>query len=162
MLKVDKITIGFIDIFIKGAITLAEEEKNIQEQDQEEDTAYKVVMPEPNRVTMPAREVPEQPAYLVNFANFYVSSFERNDLEIISEFDSDHNMININHYLLKNQPFSRKDLVRHVLVDHANNFLAILNNMTEKTGVDPEAMSTYEDWSAWYEEQRSKIHSSLS
>ena len=119
-------------------------------------------MPEPERVTMPAREVADQPAYLVNFANFYVSSFERDDLEIISEFDEDHNMVNINHYLLLNQPFSRKNLVKHVLIDHAHNFQAILDKMTAETGVDPEAMTTYEDWSKWYEAERAKIESSLS
>lgn len=141
----------------KGATTLAEEKKIRDNED-----LLKIVMPEPERVTMPAREVEEQPAYLVNFANFYVSSFERDDLEIISEFDSDHNMVNINHYLLLNQPFSRKNLVKHVLIDHAHNFQAILDKMTAETGVDPEAMTTYEDWSNWYEGVRAKIESSLS
>lgn len=138
---------------------MAEEEKK----NQEIDDMYKIVMPEPERVTMPAREIPDQPDYLVNFANFYIASFERDDLEIISEYDGDgHNMVNINHYLLLNQPFTRKNLVKHVLVDHAHNFQAILDKMTEKTGVDPEAMTTYEDWSKWYEAERAKIESSLS
>jgi hypothetical protein len=65
---------------------LAEEEKKIRSNED----MFKLVMPEPQRVTMPAREVADQPAYLVNFANFYVSSFERDDLEIISEFDDDY------------------------------------------------------------------------
>lgn len=137
---------------------MAEEEKKIRSNED----MFKIVMPEPERVTMPAREVADQPAYLVNFANFYVSSFERDDLEIISEFDEDHNMVNINHYLLLNQPFSRKNLVKHVLIDHAHNFQAILDKITAETGVDPEAMTTYEDWSNWYEGVRAKIESSLS
>ena len=138
---------------------MAEEEKK----NQEIDDMYKIVMPEPERVTMPAREIPDQPDYLVNFANFYIASFERDDLEIISEYDGDgHNMVNINHYLLANQPFSRKNLVKHVLIDHAHNFQAILDEMTKATGVVPEDMMTYEDWENWYEGQRAKIQSSLS
>jgi hypothetical protein len=49
-----------------------------------------------------------------------------------------------------------------VLIDHAHNFQAILDKMTAETGVDPEAMTTYEDWSNWYEGVREKIESSLS
>ncbi|WP_371870181.1 hypothetical protein [Lactobacillus corticis] len=123
---------------------------------------FKVVMPEANRVTMPAEEYKEQPEYLVTFANFYISEFTRHDLEVMNLYDSNNNMMDINHYLIDNLSFSRKALIKHVLQNHDHNFMAILDKIKQDSGVDPETMASYEDWQNWYEKRRSEIQGSLS
>ena len=129
---------------------------------EEEDEQFKVVMPEAERTEMPAVQFAEQPDYLKVFANFYVSKFEETDLEIMDTFDGNHDVIEINTYLINNEPFGRRNLVKHVLNVHADRFKNILNNIKEKTGADPESMKTYEDWSAWYTEQRNNIPQTMS
>ena len=145
---------------------MTEEEKNAQAQadkeNEEENDDLKVVMPEANKTTMPKEEFKEQPDYLKVFANFYIAQFDEDDLEIINLYDENHNMVDINSYLLNNIHFPRKKLVEHVLQYHDYNFKNLLDVMVEKTGVKPEDMLTYEAWDKWYEEQRAKISSSLS
>lgn len=144
---------------------MTEEEKNAQAQadkETEENDDLKVVMPEANKTTMPKEEFKEQPDYLKVFANFYITQFDEDDLEIINLYDEKHNMVDINSYLLNNIHFPRKKLLDHVLQYHDYNFKNLLDVMIEKTGVKPEAMLTYEAWDKWYKEQRAKISSSLS
>ena len=71
-------------------------------------------------------------------------------------------MVDINRYILNNVHFPRKKLVDHVLQYHDYNFKNLLKVMEEKTGVKPEEMLTYEAWEKWDEDQRAKLHSSLS
>ena len=57
---------------------MTEEEKNAQAQadkENEENDELKVVVPEANKVTMPAEEVKDQPDYLKVFANLISPSF---------------------------------------------------------------------------------------
>ena len=144
---------------------MTEEEKNAQAQadkENEENDDLKVVMPEANKTTMPQEEFKEQPDYLKVFANFYIAEFDEDDLEIINLYDENHNMVDINRYVLNNIHFPRKKLVDHVLQYHDYNFKDLLKAMEEKTGVKPEEMLTYEAWEKWDEDQRTKIPSSLS
>lgn len=165
--EVGRIIIDFASIYFfnKGVTTLTEEEKNAQAQadkETEENDDLKVVMPEANKTTMPKEEFKEQPDYLKVFANFYIAQFDEDDLEIINLYDEKHNMVDINSYLSNNIHFPRKKLIDHVLQYHDYNFKNLLDVMIEKTGVKPEDMLTYEAWDKWYEEQRTKISSSLS
>lgn len=137
--------------------------KNTEETENvEENEEFEVVVPEAERTEMPAVQYAEQPDYLKTFANFYISRFEETDLEIMDTFDDNHNVVEINTYLVNNQPFGRRSLVKHVLNVHADRFKDILNSIKEKTGVDPEDMKTYEDWSNWYVEQRNTIQQTMS
>ena len=106
-------------------------------------------MPKANKTTMPAEEFKEQPDYLKVFANFYIAEFDEDDLEVINLYDENHNMVDINSYLLNNIHFPRKKLVDHVLQYHDYNFKNLLKVMAEKTGVKPEEMLTYEAWEKW-------------
>ena len=171
--EVGKIIIDFVSYWLciylfinKGVTTLTEEEKNAQAQadkeNEEENDDFKVVMPEANKTTMPQEEFKEQPDYLKVFANFYIAEFDEDDLEIINLYDENHNMVDINRYILNNVHFPRKKLVDHVLQYHDYNFKNLLKIMEEKTGVKPEEMLTYEAWEKWDEDQRAKLHSSLS
>ena len=120
---------------------MTEEEKNAQAQadkENEENDDLKVVMPEANRTTMPQEEFKEQPDYLKVFANFYIAEFDEDDLEVINLYDENHNMVDINRYVLNNIHFPRKKLVDHVLQYHDYNFKDLLKTMEEKTGVKPE------------------------
>lgn len=145
---------------------MTEEEKNAQlqadQETEEENDELKVVMPEANKTTMDAVEFKEQPDYLKVFANFYISEFDEDDLEIINLYDENNNMVDINNYLLNNIHFTRKNLVKHALQYHDYNFKNLLDVMVEKTGVKPEEMLTYEAWEKWDRDQRAKIPSSLS
>lgn len=140
--------------------TLTEDEK--KEASTEENDDLKVVMPEPNRVEMPKHEFKTQPDYLINFANFYIAKFGESDLEIIQLYDKNKNMIDINQYLTNNINFTRKELIKHVLDEHDYNFKNLLAEMEKQTGVDPDALKTYEDWDHWYTQQRGKIQRALS
>ncbi len=146
---------------------MTEEEKNTNQKtedkdDKDDDPEFKVVVPKPNRVTMEPEQFKEQPDYLKNFANFYIAEFNEKDLEIINLYDTDHNMVDINDYLLNNIHFTRKNLVKHVLQYHDYNFQNILDEMVKKEGIDPKQFKTYEDWSNWYEKRRSEIPHTLS
>lgn len=147
---------------------MTEEEKNTNQQaeDQEEkdqkEEEFKVVMPEANRVTMEQEDFKEQPDYLKIFANFYIAQFDQDDLEIINLYDKNHNMVDINKYLLNNIHFPRKTLIKHALQYHDYNFEALLDEIAKDEDIDPKEMKTYEDWDAWYEKRRSKIPGSLS
>ena len=166
--EVGRIIIDFSSIYFlnKGVTTLTEEEKNAQAQankeNEEENDELKVVMPKANKTTMPAEEFKEQPDYLKVFANFYIAEFDEDDLEVINLYDTNHNMVDINGYLLNNIHFPRKKLVDHVLQYHDYNFKNLLKVIAEKTGVKPEEMLTYEAWEKWDEDQRRQIPSSLS
>ena len=145
---------------------MTEEEKNAQAQadkeNEEENDELKVVMPKANKTTMPAEEPHQPPDYLKASATFSIADFDEDDLEVINLYDTNHNMVDINGYLLNNIHFPRKKLVDHVLQYHDYNFKNLLKVMAEKTGVKPEEMLTYEAWEKWDEEQRAKIPSSLS
>ena len=147
---------------------LTEEEKSINQnaegqdtEKEEQDTTFDVVMPEANRVVMDKEEVKEQPEYLKTFANFYIAHFDQDDLEIMNLFDNSHNTVDINKYLLDNINFPRKKLIDHVLHTHDYNFKNLLKEIA-KEDVDPENMTTFEDWDSWYENRRAKIEGSLS
>ena len=64
---------------------MTEDKKNTEETQEKEE--FEVVMPEANRVEMPATEFKEQPDYLKTFANFYISKFDESDLEIMDVYD---------------------------------------------------------------------------
>lgn len=148
--SVELLLILYLFISNKGVTTLTEEEKNAQAQadkeNEEENEDLKVVMPEANKTTMPAEEFKDQPDYLKVFANFYIAEFDEDDLEVINLYDTNHNMVDINGYLLNNIHFPRKKLVDHVLQYHDYNFKDLLKVMAEKTGVKPDEMLTYEAW----------------
>ena len=139
---------------------MTEDKKNTEETQEKEE--FEVVMPEANRVEMPATEFKEQPDYLKVFANFYIAEFDDDDHEVINLYEENHTMVDINRYVLNNIHFPRKKLVDHVLQYHDYNFKDLLKTMEEKTGVKPEEMLTYEAWENWVEDQRTKIPSSLS
>lgn len=148
---------------------MTEEEKNTNQQAEEQEEKeedkkeeFKIVMPEANRVTMDQEEFKEQPDYLKIFANFYIAQFDQDDLEIINLYDKNHNMVDINKYLLNSIHFPRKTLIKHVLQYHDYNFEALLDEIAKDEDIDPKEMKTYEDWDAWYEKRRSKIPGSLS
>lgn len=123
---------------------------------------FEVVVPEANREERPKAEFKEQPAYLVNFANFYIAKYNQNDLEIMGSFDKKGNILDINTYLLNNINFSRKELVKHVLNVHDYNFKSLLDEVVAKSNIDPESFATFEDWDKWYEAERNQIPGSLS
>lgn len=147
---------------------MTEEEKNVNQKAESENTEdankpdLTVVMPEPNRVVMPAEVYKEQPLSLQVFANFYISKFDEDDLEIMSLYDQVHNTVDINKYLLNNIHFPRKTLVKHALQYHDYNFKAILDEIVKDEQIDPETMLTFESWGTWYEKRRAKITGSLS
>ena len=147
---------------------MTEEEKNTnqkaedQDEKDEENPDLEVVMPEASRVTMEPEQFKEQPDYLKVFANFYIAQFDQDDLEIINLYDKNHNMVDINKYLLNNIHFPRKTLIKHVLEYHDYNFKAILDEITKEEDIDPENMKTYDDWNNWYEDRRGRIPGSLS
>ena len=156
-------------IFIKGVSALTEKENNSKEKDNEKEQEkkdkeeeLKVVMPDAEWTTMPEEEFTEQPDYLKVFADFYIAQFNQRDLEIMNLYDTNSNMVDINHYLLNNIKFTRKELVKHVLQYHAQNFQSIIDEIAAKDGVDAEKMTSYRDWNNWYEERRNKISTSLS
>ena len=73
---------------------MTEDKKNTKETQEKEE--FEVVMPEANRVEMPATEFKEQPDYLKTFANFYISKFDESDLEIMDVYDVNNDVIEIN------------------------------------------------------------------
>ena len=134
---------------------MTEKENNSKEKDNEKEQEKKDKEEEIKVVT-------EQPDYLKVFADFYIAQFNQRDLEIMNLYDTNSNMVDINHYLLNNIQLTRKELVKHVLQYHAQNFQSIIDEIANKDGVDAEKMTTYKDWDNWYEERRNKISTSLS
>ena len=135
---------------------------NEKEQEKDKKEEIKVVMPDPEWTTMPQEEFAEQPDHLTVFADFYIAKFNQNDLEIMNLYDDNSNMVDINHYLLDNIHFSRKELVKHVLQYHAQNFQNIIDQIADKDNVDATKMTSYDDWDNWYEDRRNNIPTSLS
>ena len=135
---------------------------NEKEQEKDEKEEIKVVMPDAEWTTMPQEEFAEQSEHLTVFADFYISKFNQRDLEIMNLYDDNSNMVDINHYLLDNIHFSRKELVKHVLQYHAQNFQSIIDQIADKDNVDATKMTSYDDWDNWYEDRRNNIPTSLS
>ncbi|WEV70762.1 hypothetical protein OZY43_07450 [Lactobacillus sp. ESL0785] len=140
---------------------MTEEENNTKDTEQENDE-LKVVIPEANWSTMPQEEFAEQPDYLQVFTDFYISQFNQRDLEIMDLYDNDANMVDINHYILDNISFSRKELIRHALQYHAKNFQSLIDEITKQDKIEASKMTTYKDWENWYEDRRNHIDNSLS
>lgn len=139
---------------------MTEDLKNTETEETTEETTedqFEVVVPEPNRVEMPATEYKEYPDYLNVFANFYIAKFEQADLEIMAAFDGNHDIIEINTYILANEAFGRRNLIKHVLNIHAQNFENILANIKAKTGLAVESVRTFDEWNDWYSERRNNI-----
>ena len=152
-------------IFIKGVSALTEKENNIKEQDNEqeqENEDLKVVMPDAEWTTMPDEEFDEQPDYLKVFTDFYIAKFNQRDLEIMNMYDVNSNMVDINHYVIDNINFGRRELIKHALQYHANNFQSIVDEIVKQDKVEPEKMTSYKDWDNWYENRRDNISTSLS
>lgn len=144
---------------------MTEKENNIKEQDNEkeqENEELEVVMPEANWTTMPEEEFAEQPDYLQVFADFYIAKFNQRDLEIMNTYDVGSNMVDINHYVIDNINFERRDLVKHALQYHADNFQSIIDEIAKQDGVASAKMTSYRDWNDWYEDRRNNIATSLS
>lgn len=59
---------------------MTEDKKNTEETQEKEE--FEVVMPEANRVEMPATEFKEQPDYLKTFANFYIQNLTKAILKL--------------------------------------------------------------------------------
>ena len=152
-------------IFIKGVSALTEKENNIKEQDNEqeqENEDLKGVMPDAEWTTMPDEEFDEQPDYLKVFTDFYIAKFNQRDLEIMNMYDVNSNMVDINHYVIDNINFGRRELIKHALQYHANNFQSIVDEIVKQDKVEPEKMTSYKDWDNWYENRRDNISTSLS
>ena len=152
-------------IFNKGVSALTEKENNIKEQDNEqeqENEDLKVVMPDAEWTTMPDEEFDEQPDYLKVFTDFYIAKFNQRDLEIMNMYDVNSNMVDINHYVIDNINFGRRELIKHALQYHANNFQSIVDEIVKQDKVEPEKMTSYTDWDNWYENRRDNISTSLS
>lgn len=150
---------------------LTENENNIKDTTNEKDTAneteeendeIKVVMPKATWTTMPQEQFKEQPEYLQVFANFYIAKFNQRDLEVMSTYDVNSNMVDINHYLMDNIHFIRKELVRHVLQYHDKNFNQLVDEIVRQDQIDKQSMTSYEDWDNWYEQRRNNFSTSLS
>lgn len=144
---------------------MTEKENNIKEQDNEqeqENEDLKVVMPDAEWTTMPDEEFDEQPDYLKVFTDFYIAKFNQRDLEIMNMYDVNSNMVDINHYVIDNINFGRRELVKHSLQYHANNFQSIVDEIVKQDNVEPEKMTSYKDWDNWYEDRRDNISTSLS
>lgn len=144
---------------------MTEKENNIKEQDNEqeqENEDLKVVMPDAEWTTMPDEEFDEQPDYLKVFTDFYIAKFNQRDLEIMNMYDVNSNMVDINHYVIDNINFGRRELVKHALQYHANNFQSIVDEIAKQDKVEPEKMTSYKDWDNWYEDRRDNISTSLS
>ena len=144
---------------------MTEKENNIKEQDNEqeqENEDLKVVMPDAEWTTMPDEEFDEQPDYLKVFTDFYIAKFNQRDLEIMNMYDVNSNMVDINHYVIDNIYFGRRELVKHALQYHANNFQSIVDEIVKQDKVEPEKMTSYKDWDNWYEDRRDNISTSLS
>lgn len=144
---------------------MTEKENNIKEQDNEqeqENEDLKVVMPDAEWTTMPDEEFDEQPDYLKVFTDFYIAKFNQRDLEIMNMYDVNSNMVDINHYVIDNINFGRRELVKHALQYHANNFQGIVDEIVKQDKVEPEKMTSYKDWDNWYEDRRDNISTSLS
>lgn len=150
---------------------MTENENNIKDTTNEKDTAneteeendeIKVVMPKATWTTMPQEQFKEQPEYLQVFANFYIAKFNQRDLEVMSTYDVNSNMVDINHYLMDNIHFIRKELVRHVLQYHDKNFNQLVDEIVRQDQIDKQSMTSYEDWDNWYEQRRNNFSTSLS
>lgn len=150
---------------------MTENENNIKDTTNEKDTAneteeendeIKVVMPKATWTTMPQEQFKEQPEYLQVFANFYIAKFNQRDLEVMSTYDVNSNMVDINHYLMDNIHFIRKELVRHVLQYHDKNFNQLVDEIVRQDQIDKQSMTSYEDWDNWYEDRRNNFSASLS
>jgi hypothetical protein len=144
---------------------LTEKENNIKDttsENEQENDEIKVVMPEATWTTMPQEQFKEQPEYLQVFTNFYIAKFNQRDLEVMSTYDVNSNMVDINHYLVDNIHFTRKELVRHALQYHDNNFHQLVDEIVRQDHIDKESMTSYEDWDNWYEERRNNFSTSLS
>lgn len=150
---------------------MTENENNIKDTTNEKDTAneteeendeIKVVMPKATWTTMPQEQFKEQPEYLQVFANFYIAKFNQRDLEVMSTYDVNSNMVDINHYLMDNIHFIRKELVRHVLQYHDNDFNQLVDEIVRQDQIDKQSMTSYEDWDNWYEQRRNNFSTSLS
>ncbi|WEV39659.1 hypothetical protein OZX56_00810 [Lactobacillus sp. ESL0684] len=139
---------------------MTEKEKNTK--DNEETIDLEVVVPQANWKTMPQEEFTSQPDYLQIFADFYIAQFNERDLEIMDAYDTDANMVDINHYIIDNINFSRRELVKHVLQYHGQNFQNLVDEIVKQDNIAPTEMTTYQDWENWYEDRRSHITNSLS
>lgn len=148
---------------------MTEEENKIKEQEQEQDqekekenNELKVVMPDAEWTTMSEQKFADQPEYLKVFTDFYLAKFNQRDLEIMNMYDVNSNMVDINHYVMDNINFGRRELIRHALQYHAKNFQSIIDEIVKENQVDLEKMISFNDWDNWYEERRKNISTSLS
>lgn len=150
---------------------LTEKENNIKDTDNEKEQdkekelkeeELKVVMPEATWTTMPQTEFTEQPDYLQVFTYFYIAKFNQQDLEIMNLYDTNSNMVDINHYLLDNIHFEQKELMQHALQYHAQNLQNIVDEIIRQDNIKAAEMTSYDDWDNWYENRRDNISTSLS
>ncbi|KJY51147.1 hypothetical protein JG29_01910 [Bombilactobacillus mellis] len=92
------------------------------------------------------------------FLNFYVHHLRDNDLEILSKYDVDHHVTELNVFILHDRNFRMKDIVPVLMNQHGEIINLLLEDLIANAHLDMEQLDTPQAWENWYRGQKAQIH----
>lgn len=91
------------------------------------------------------------------FLQFYVHHFQDDDLEVISQYDVDHHVTELNAFIAHDRSFRMKDIVPVLIKQHSDIINALLEDLLKNAGLEMEQLNTPQLWENWYREEKTKI-----
>ncbi|UQS81969.1 hypothetical protein MOO45_07210 [Bombilactobacillus folatiphilus] len=91
------------------------------------------------------------------FLTFYVHHFKDDDLEIISQYDLDHHVTELNAFINNDRSFRMKDIVPILVCKHNEIISLLLEDLVNNAQLDMNQLDTPQAWENWYREEKGKI-----
>ncbi|MBA1433949.1 hypothetical protein [Bombilactobacillus bombi] len=92
------------------------------------------------------------------FLAFYVRHLRDNDLEILSQYDVDHHVTELNVFILHDRNFRMKDIIPVLMKKHTSIINLLLEDLIANAHLNMEQLDTPQAWENWYLEQKAQIH----
>lgn len=92
------------------------------------------------------------------FLTFYVRHLRDNDLEIVSQYDFDHHVTELNVFILHDRNFRMKDIIPVLMKQHYEIINHLLEDLVTNAHLDMEQLDTPQAWENWYRAQKAQIN----
>ncbi|NVY96402.1 hypothetical protein HU830_04350 [Lactobacillus sp. DCY120] len=91
------------------------------------------------------------------FLKFYVHHFQDNDLEVVSQYDTDNHDTELNFFINQDRNFRMKDIVPVLVKKHPQIITALLDDVITNAQIDLEQFPDDTAWEQWYRDQKQAL-----
>ncbi|UQS83126.1 hypothetical protein [Bombilactobacillus thymidiniphilus] len=95
--------------------------------------------------------------FITSFLTFYIHHFNADDLEVISQYDVDHHVNELNAFIAWDRSFRLKDIVPLLINRHIEIINLLLDDLIQNADLAVDTLDTPQAWENWYTEQKNQI-----